>query len=248
MSSRKWFNLSEPATGYDQLKLNMGKKTKILYLSASPEDQEPLQSDSEFRQIFEKADPMYFEMISRSKMKAMEFVSVLVEEKPQIVHFSGHGSPEEIFLEDETEESSLIPKGDVIEVFRHLSKKPRLIFLNACWTANSLEGLSSFIDFVIATRKKVFDKTAIDFAVKFYELLGHGEPVKNTFDLTKTHFEIKGLKEEVAMYRLFVRDGARDRIMIKPSLNQVGKREINNIVKIKNGNVENTTINQGNNY
>jgi hypothetical protein len=148
-------------------------------------------------------------------MKAAELTRVLAKEKPHIVHFSGHGSPDEIIFEGPDEKSRFVHKGDVIDVFRNLTKKPRIVFLNACWTAENLEDLRNSVDFVIATRNTVFDPSAIEFAAKFYELLGHGESVKSAFNLTRKQFDINGAKNQVDMYELVVRDGAKDRVMIR---------------------------------
>lgn len=150
-------------------------------------------------------------------MKAADLISVLTEKQPHILHFSGHGSNEEIVFEDDAEKSRRVQKRDVIEVFQHLSKRPRIIFLNACWTGENLEGLSYFIDFVIATRRPVFDSAAINFAAKFYEFLGNGEPVRNAFNLARKEFDIKGTSDQVVMYQLFVRDGAGKGVMVKPA-------------------------------
>jgi|CXWL01.1.fsa_nt_gi hypothetical protein len=213
----------------------MSNKIKVLYLSASPRDQSPLKSDAEFRQIFEKLDRRYFEISSCSKMKAADLVDVLSREKPQIVHFSGHGSPEELILEDGLGESSPVQKNVVIELFRNLFKKPQIIFLNACWTANNLESLSQVVDYVVATKKRVLDHAAIDFAVSFYTLLAQ-EPVENAFNLSRIHFQIGDSENQIAMYVLFVGDGAKDNVLANPS-KKTKKR--------KNGNTVTNTINIG---
>jgi hypothetical protein len=231
----------------------MNKRTKILYLSASPRDQQRQQSDLEFRQIFEQLDPEYFEISSRSKMKAADLISALTEKQPHILHFSGHGSNEEIIFEDAAEKSRRVQKRDVIEVFQHLSKRPRIVFLNACWTAENLEELGQVIDFVIATRRKVFDSVAIDFAAKFYELLGNGQPVRNAFNLTRKQFDIDGTKDRVEMYELLIGNDAGKGKMVKRS--STGKKEAPSetpgvgpvILNNENGTIRDTNLAVGNN-
>jgi hypothetical protein len=206
----------------------------------------------EFRRIFEHLPSEYFEISSKSRMKASELVNVLGKERPHIIHFSGHGSPDEIIFEDKNEKTRPVQKNHVIEIFRHLSKKPKMVFLNACWTAENLDDLGRLADFVIATRNTVFDEAAIGFAEKFYESLGQGQPVRNAFDLTKDQFDIEGTSDQVVMYELFVRKGAGKGKMVKrPS---TGKEEPSpetpgnesNIMTFNKSTVKGNTISQGN--
>ncbi|NEL61295.1 hypothetical protein G3V73_23850, partial [Escherichia coli] len=72
------------------------EKIKILFLAASPSNEVQLQLDVEFREIGERLQKAKFrdsfDMISKWAVRASDLSGYLMEHKPNIVHFSGHGS------------------------------------------------------------------------------------------------------------------------------------------------------------
>lgn len=188
-------------------------KSKILYLSSSPSNLGKLGVDEEFRAIHENIKGNLFEMQSVSKAKISDIQAVIYESQPDIIHFSGHGSSEDIIFETDQSRSAGVLKSSFIRVFQNLKKRPEIIFLNACRTYDNLDDLSYIIDFVIATDRKVSDSTAIKFAVNFYRFLSLGASVKSSFNLAGNQFDIESLTNEAKMYRLLVREGINnDRI------------------------------------
>jgi hypothetical protein len=188
-------------------------KTKILYLSSSPSNLDKLKVDEEFRAIYENINGNFFEIQSVSKTKISDIQAVIYESQPDIIHFSGHGSSEDIFLETDQSRSAGVLKSSFIRTFQNLKKKPEIIFLNACRTYDNLDDLSYIIDFVIATDCKVSDSTAIKFAGNFYKFLSLGASIKSSFNLAGNQFDIESLINGAKMYRLLVREGVNnDRI------------------------------------
>lgn len=207
----------------------MSEKIKILYLSSSPGDQTKLEVDKEFREIYESffqnpvtldnhlrkdrefraiyenAQNKYFSAISVSNLQASDIQAVVLKTAPEIIHFSGHASADEIFFENACGNSKGVSKNALVNFLGILSKKPIIIFFNACRTANILKRLSRIIDFVVVTGKAVDDDVAVTFAAKFYEYLSLGETVKTAFEFAKNYFEIEGRKEDAEMYKLFMR-------------------------------------------
>jgi hypothetical protein len=215
----------------------MNEKIKILYLSASPNDQEKLSVDEEFRSLYEKIDRNSYEMISVSGAQASDFQSIVLENDPEIIHFSGHASSDEVLFENAASGSQGVPKNAIVNFFHDLDEKPRLIFFNACRTAENLEILSEIIDFIVATERPVFDDTAVIFATKFYQFLSLGKSVGTAFKLARNEFNISPThgretreasmnytasqsgnadsKNEAEMYRLFIREGADDKAFVR---------------------------------
>ena len=214
----------------------MSKKIKILYLSASPNDQMELSVDREFRAIYEKVDRNLFKMISVSGTQASAFQTVVLKNKPEIIHFSGHASFDELFFENDGKKSQGVSKNSIISFFNNLNKKPQLVFFNACRTAENLESLSRIINFVVATERPVFDAAAVSFATKFYEFLSPDKNVRTAFNHAQNEFNIRPINDtesreaffdsaknkseaanpnsEADLYKLFIREGVDEDAII----------------------------------
>lgn len=70
-------------------------KTKILFLASNPGETGRLRLDKEYREIDEglrrATDRDKFELSSRLAVRTKDLSRAMLEENPQIVHFSGHG-------------------------------------------------------------------------------------------------------------------------------------------------------------
>src|SRR5215216_1381090 len=84
----------------------MVNKIKVLFLAANPVDSGyRLRLDEEIREIDQRiqvgTNRESFELISRFAVRPGDLLAALLRHKPQIVHFSGHGSKTDgIILED----------------------------------------------------------------------------------------------------------------------------------------------------
>ena len=91
---------------------NSSGKTKILFVASDPTDQARLQVGKEYREIGEelqkaKQRDLFVLPNPVLSVRARDLSGAMLNEKPQIVHFSGHGSSEgELILENESGGSS----------------------------------------------------------------------------------------------------------------------------------------------
>ena len=69
---------------------------KILFLSSNPTNTSRLRLDEEVREIEEALKRVEFaekfKIISKWAVRTDDLLPILLEHKPQIVHFSGHGA------------------------------------------------------------------------------------------------------------------------------------------------------------
>jgi CHAT domain-containing protein len=74
----------------------MKKKTNILIVSANPKDTSKLRLDEEAREIEEGLQRSQrrgqFKVKSKWALRARDLRRALLDEQPNIVHFSGHGA------------------------------------------------------------------------------------------------------------------------------------------------------------
>jgi hypothetical protein len=96
------------------------------------------------------------------------FLDDLERYRPNILHFSGHG----------TESSSLVfQDGDELsseqleKTFQSLPFKISVVFLNACYSKHQARSISKYVDYIIGMKKAVSDEAAIIFSSKFYKSL-----------------------------------------------------------------------------
>jgi len=176
-------------------------KIKILFLSANPVGTNPLRLDEEVRAIAEKIRASEYrenlELISRPALRPDDFLQALLEHKPDIVHFSGHGSTsEELIVLDENGKPKPIGKQALSGLFRTLKDNVRVVLLNACYTRGQAEIIAGAIDCTIGINKPIGDKAAIVFAASFYRAIGFGRSVQEAFDLGKVALLLEGVHEE----------------------------------------------------
>jgi len=87
------------------------EKIKVLLFAANPRGTQPLDLPREFREIDEEVRLGAFrsaiELILVPGTRPVDLLRKLNENQPQVVHFSSHGSPDEIILESGEEEAEV---------------------------------------------------------------------------------------------------------------------------------------------
>jgi hypothetical protein len=148
-----------------------------------------------------------------------DLLQYLNQDKPHIVHFSGHGTrSEEILLLDKTGKPKAVSKEACVSLFRTLKDNIRVVVLNACFSRPQAEAISSIIDCTIGMNKAIGDDAAIVFAGSFYRALGFGRSVQEAFDQARTALLLEGIPEEMTP-ELLVRSGvdASKVVLVNPS-------------------------------
>ena len=154
-----------------------GAKTGLLLGKESNEIWEELRM-APFRDDFSYVK--YFEVNNIQFNRALDY------EKPTIVHFSGHGSTQGIFLSDDHGNPKLAAEQDMANLFQLLqadgSMKIECVVLNACLSHHLAEALSNCVPTVIGTNTKIGDDKAIQFSEFFYRALGNRKSYQQAFD------------------------------------------------------------------
>jgi hypothetical protein len=177
------------------------KKIKALFLSANPKGTKTLQLDEEIRGITNKIEATDYrdsiEMISAWAVRPDDLLQLLNTHKPQIVHFSGHGSSNgEIILTDNNGDLKPISAKAIQFLFKTLKDNIRLVILNACYSRSQAEAITTVIDCAIGMNESIGDKAAIVFAASFYRAIGFGRSVKEAFDQGIAALLLEDIPEE----------------------------------------------------
>lgn len=163
-------------------------KIKILFLASNPLNTTRLRLDEEIRAIdyslHQSKFRDKFDIRQHWAVRVIDLQSYLLRHKPDIVHFSGHGSKfSEIILEDNFGASHPVSIHALSKLFSILKDNIRCVVLNACYSEQQATAIAQYIDCVIGMSKAIEDSTAISFATSFYQALGYGRDVKTAFDL-----------------------------------------------------------------
>ena len=138
-----------------------------------------------------------FDIKQHWAVRVVDLQSYLLRHKPDIVHFSGHGSPSsEIMFEDIDGDSQTVSSLALSQLFSVLKDNIRCVVLNACYSQQQAQAVALHIDCVIGMTKAIGDSAAISFSVAFYQALGYGRDVKTAFDLGCVQINLENLNEQ----------------------------------------------------
>ena len=173
-----------------------GSKVKILFLTANPSDTTQLRLGEEIRAIddaLRKADfREQFDLIQHHAVRVSDLSGLLLRHKPDIVHFSGHGSQDnEIILEDNNGNSFTVSQRALSGLFKTLRDNICCVVLNACYSQPQAEAIAEHIDCVIGMSDTILDTASISFATAFYQGLGYGRTIREAFDLGQTQIDLE---------------------------------------------------------
>lgn len=160
----------------------------ILILAANPKDTSQLRLDQEVREIhggLQRAKMRdTLSLVQRWAVRPEDIRRAMLEVRPNIVHFCGHGGGEEgLAFEDDSGYANLI-SADALEGFFELfANNVECVVLNACYSEIQARAISKHIGYVIGMKNAIGDAIAIKFAVAFYDALGAGESYDFAFRL-----------------------------------------------------------------
>ncbi len=115
----------------------------ILFLAANPKATPPLRLDEEIRGIDEALRASQgrnrFLLEQQWAVRVSDLQGLLLRHRPDIVHFSGHGSPAStIILEDASGYPDEVPSAALSDLFRLLKDNIRCVVLNVCYSEGQL--------------------------------------------------------------------------------------------------------------
>ena len=179
----------------------------ILWLSASPDNMDLLGVRREFQRVKEELedaiddreidlqyDPATTTRVLRKSMRRHE---------PLIVHFSGHGSKEGIFLENSAGRSQLVQTNALSILFKKYASVVNCVVLSACFSEPQATAIAQHIPFVIGSKIALADQEAAGFARTFYEMIANGHDIKESYEEGIMQLELDGQTESAAAIMLF---------------------------------------------
>jgi hypothetical protein len=214
-----------------QLSKGVGPPTRvILFLAANPVSTKPLRLDEEVREIESGLQRSKhrdrFELKQQWAVRPRDLQRAMLDYRPQIVHFSGHGvgqttshltaeSIREIsidngepanfesttqaglVLEDPTGQPKLVSTESLSALFELFADSVNCVLLNACYSEQQARAIAQHIPYVIGMNQAIGDRAAIEFAVGFYDALGAGESVERAYKLGCVAIQLSDIPEHL---------------------------------------------------
>lgn len=188
---------------------------RVLVLSANPTTTNVVLLDEEFRAIEQNIRLSEYrnrlDVVSKWAVRPDDLQLALLQHKPTIVHFSGHGSGSPgIVLHGDVPGTDSVVTGDALmHLFATLKRNIRMVVLNACESAEQAEAIIKVVDFVVGMGAAIDDDSARKFAGSFYLGIASGESVKTAFQLGISAVKLHGLPDD-NVPRLYVRVGVSE--------------------------------------
>lgn len=178
------------------------RKKTILFLAANPKNSTPLDLTREVKEIeaglerSQKRDK--FQLKQEWAVTPSDVQRAMLDHKPQIVHFSGHGVGEGgLVLENVVGQAQLVKSSALAGLFELFSDKVECVVLNACYSEVQAVAIAHHIPYVVGMNQAVGDRAARTFAVGFYDALGAGESIDFAYKLGRNRIALEGIAEDL---------------------------------------------------
>jgi CHAT domain-containing protein len=173
---------------------------KILILSANPKNTSQLRLQEEEREIKQalklSKHREEFEIVTESALQVNDLRRALLDNKPDIVHFSGHGAGSDgLALEDKSGQMQLVSSESLAGLFKSFEEQIECVVLSACYSEIQAEAIFNHIDCVIGMNRAIGDRAAIEFATGFYDALAAGRSYRDAFEFGCGAIDLQGIPE-----------------------------------------------------
>ena len=175
---------------------------KILILAANPKGTSPLRLDAEAREIEEglrrSQRRKQFSLEQKWAVRPRDVQRAMLDVKPQIVQFSGHGADGQgLVLEDDGGKSQFVTTEALAGLFELFADSVECVILNACYSEAQATAISKYIPYVIGMSQEIGDRAAIEFAVGFYDAIGAGRSIQFAYRLACNAIHLAGSAEHL---------------------------------------------------
>lgn len=201
---------------------NSSSLKSILLLAANPKGTSSLRLQEEEREIKERLRLAGYGKVpinSTGATRPRDIQQAMLDFKPQIVHFSGHGAGQDgLVFEDAVGQEKLVSSEALANLFKLFSKRVECVVLNACYSESQAKAIVQYVNYVIGMSQAIGDRAAIEFSVGFYTALGAGESIEFAYEIGCNAIDLEGIPEQLipVLYK-------KDNLLILDSKKQLNR-------------------------
>ena len=182
-------------------------KKKVLFLAANPDGPSSLHLDREARDLQEKISRIKSPKVEvvvefRWATKITDIQDALFDTKPNILHFSGHGSNGVLCFEDQQGKVAPVQGRDIANLVKLTDGNIDCVVLNACFSDEISALLSEHVQAVIGCVDSIDDEAAISFSRALYRAISHGETYEKAFNFAKLEVSMNEGEGQSQLYKL----------------------------------------------
>ncbi|MBV9108564.1 MAG: CHAT domain-containing protein [Gemmatimonadetes bacterium] len=164
----------------------------ILLVSAEPEGLDRLYVGREERVVEDELDSRSrraeWTVQCKRAVRFNDLDRLLRAVQPRILHFSGHGGEDGIFLEDDAGNAQLVRADALARLLAAARVRLDCIVMNACRIGAQAPLLAAHARYVIAATDWIPDEAAIAFSRGFYAGLADGDAIPAAYERACAHF------------------------------------------------------------
>ncbi len=164
-------------------------KRNILFLAAEPVDEVRLRLGKEFSEIEtsvrggSQRDALEL-LLPNMALRSRDILRLLTERRPNVVHFSGHGTDTgSLCFEDEQGNALVVLPQALADMFRFYADHVECVILNACYSEAQAIAIHEHIPYVVGMNKSISDEAAIAFSIGFYQELAASNSIERACDI-----------------------------------------------------------------
>jgi hypothetical protein len=146
------------------------------------------------------------DLVFRLAVRTEDLFQALNEHRPDVVHFSGHGSEDSVVFQDPEGYTKAVSKEAISAMIAATRGRIRLIVFNTCFSRSQAEAVASHVGTAIGMNAPIGDGAARTFASQLYSAIGFGLSVEAAFDQAVARLMVEGIPEEKTP-ELFAADG-----------------------------------------
>lgn len=169
-------------------------KKKILILTSNPRNDLKLNREiKDLNNIIKRAqNQSQFEMEFELEVHLEQLQDLLLEQKPRIVHFCGHGTGEQgLVLQNQAGREQKVSTDALSNLFELFDREVECVLLNACYSEVQAQEIVRHINYVIGMSHEIRDDAAIAFATGFYRALSWGKSIEKSYKFGRNAIQIQ---------------------------------------------------------
>ncbi|WML90216.1 CHAT domain-containing protein [Thiothrix lacustris] len=225
---------------------------KILILASNPTGTSRLRLDEEIREIDlglrRSRSATCFDLYQCLAARAIDIRRSILDYKPSIIHFSGHGEGEDgLIFEDNIGNIAPISTAALSGLFDLFSDFVECVILNACYSEIQALSIATHIPYVIGMKKAIGDRAAIEFSIGFYDALAAGLSIEKAYKFGCNAILMAGITEHltpVLIQKEKISEEQKEKIKNQENINSVSHVNVETRSLIKESNPSFTAIDE----